>query len=464
MTDYQAGRKEVKRAALLSVFAAIALTLTKLVIGVVTGSLGIISEALHSGLDLSAAGITYVAVRRASEGPDQDHPYGHGKVENFAALVETIILWITSIWIVSEAIHRIESGVVMEPSLIGILVMVFSLIVDYERSKKLYSVAEEHGSQALEADALHFHTDMISSGVVIIGLAFVWIGIPIADPIAAIGVAIVIIVISYRLGRRSYDALVDTAPPGIQQRVRNICMQIPGVLDCKRVRCRTSGPEIFIDVVAVVNDNLDMTEASRIATRIEGELSNIEQNVDVVVQMIPRENDNIEHVDRSVYEELKSIVSSNPDVIGMHNAKIMILPNGVHIAADIELDDRFTLEHAHEVSRLLEKQVRERVSEVRQIRFHLESVANDILAEDITENHTDLVDVVRRIVEEQSPATNCHNVIVTSDELGIIVSLDCKIEGSISLRESHKIADQIEVLIKKSIPDVSDVIVHMEPL
>lgn len=464
MTDYQTGRREVKRAALLSVLAAIALTMTKLIIGIITGSLGIISEALHSGLDLSAAGITYIAVRRASEGPDQDHPYGHGKVENFAALVETIILWITSIWIVSEAIYRIESGIVMEPSLVGILVMVFSLVVDYERSKKLYSVAEEHGSQALEADALHFHTDMISSGVVILGLLFVWIGFPVADPIAAIGVAIVIVVISYRLGRRSYDALVDTAPPGIQQRVRNICMQVPGVLDCKRVRCRTSGPDVFIDVVLVVNDNLDMADVSRIATQIERKLYSIEKNVDVVVQMVSKREDNILHFDRRVYEELKGIISSDPEVIGMHNVKIQILPNGLHIVADIELDEKFTLDHAHEISRKLEERVRERIPEVKQVRFHLESVGDDIEAEDITETHADLVELVQKIVKNQTPATDCHNVMITSDEHGIIVSLDCKVDGTIALRESHKIADQIEVLIKRSIPDVSDVIVHMEPL
>ncbi|MDF1541405.1 MAG: cation diffusion facilitator family transporter, partial [Candidatus Thorarchaeota archaeon] len=189
-------RKEVSRAAALSIVAALLLTVLKLVAGILSNSIGILSEALHSGLDFVAAGITFVAVQRASKAPDEDYPYGHGKIENFSALAETVILWFTSAWIIYEAWRRITLSEWAEASLLGIGVMVFSIIVDYERSRMLYKVAEKHQSQALEADALHFSTDMLSSTVVLIGLAFVALGFPLGDPLAAIGVSIIIFIVS----------------------------------------------------------------------------------------------------------------------------------------------------------------------------------------------------------------------------------------------------------------------------
>ncbi|MFX0108903.1 MAG: cation diffusion facilitator family transporter, partial [Candidatus Hodarchaeota archaeon] len=159
--------KEVNHAALVSVIAALLLTILKVAVGIMSGSIGVISEALHSALDLAAAGITFIAVRRASVAPDPDHQYGHGKIENFSALVETILLWITAAWIISEALRIIRLEEWPEPTLAGIIVMIISIVVNIERSKVLYSAAEKHGSQALEADALHFITDGLSSIVVL---------------------------------------------------------------------------------------------------------------------------------------------------------------------------------------------------------------------------------------------------------------------------------------------------------
>ncbi|MHA2023314.1 MAG: cation diffusion facilitator family transporter, partial [Candidatus Thorarchaeota archaeon] len=182
------GIAKVERAAALSVLAALLLTLLKLIVGYFTNSLGVISEALHSGIDLVAAGITLVAVKKASKQADLDHPYGHGKIENFAALAETILLWVTAGWIIYEALRRIAGEELVEPNIWGIVVMLVSILVDYERSRMLYKTAEEFGSQALEADALHFRTDMLSSVVVLIGLIFVSFGFAFGDPLAAIGV------------------------------------------------------------------------------------------------------------------------------------------------------------------------------------------------------------------------------------------------------------------------------------
>ncbi len=286
-SDTMGNREEVSRAAGISIVAAVILTLIKIVAGIVTNSLGIISEALHSGLDLMAAAITFVAVNRAAKVPDQAHHYGHGKIENFAALAETVLLWITSIWIVSEAWTRIAHEEWPEASLLGVGVMILSILVNYERSKMLYKVAEEHNSQALEADALHFYADMISSIVVLIGLGFVWAGLPIGDPISAIGVAIIIFFASVRLGKEAYDILIDTAPTGLEEDVQLIVCTIPEVQECERIRIRHSGPILFVDVTVKVKDSLSIIDAHAISTQIESRLTKLSDTVDCVVHVEP---------------------------------------------------------------------------------------------------------------------------------------------------------------------------------
>jgi cation diffusion facilitator family transporter len=268
MEEDKRGRKSVQRAAALSVVAALLLTLMKIVVGFLTNSIGIISEALHSGLDLLAAAITLGAVRSASKEPDMEHQYGHGKIENFSALIETILLWITSAWIIYEALRRILGEEFIEPSIWGIAVMLTSIFIDYERSRMLYKTAQKFNSQALEADALHFSTDMLSSVVVLIGLVLVWLGFPIGDPLGALGVSIVILFVSYNLAKRSFNFLVDRAPEGVKEKIIQTCSNIPGVLDCSRVRVRTSGPDLFVDVVVTVDETVSTSEAHNITESI----------------------------------------------------------------------------------------------------------------------------------------------------------------------------------------------------
>src|SRR3954470_18463936 len=200
-------RAEKRSVARNSVFAAVAMTSLKIVVGFASGSLGLLSEAAHSALDLVAAIITFFSVAVSDKPADADHQYGHGKVENFSAFIETGLLLITCIWIVTEAIRRMFFGhhVVIEPSTAAFIVLFLSMAVDFWRSRALGKTAIRYESQALEADALHFTTDIWSSGVVIIGLTLVWIGrrfqissLRVADPIAALAVAGVIIYFSPR--------------------------------------------------------------------------------------------------------------------------------------------------------------------------------------------------------------------------------------------------------------------------
>ena len=291
----EAANQEKKTAARSSVFAAIFLTGMKLVIGLVTGSLGIISEALHSALDLVAAGVTYFAVHFAGRPADREHPYGHGKIENISALFETFLLLLTCVWIVYEAIQRLFFKTVeVESSIWAFVVMAISIIIDFSRSRMLSRVAKKHNSQALEADALHFSTDIWSSAVVIAGLFFVFLSDKLqiawlvnADAIAAMGVAGIVTYVSIQLGRRAIGHLIDEISPTLVVDVTQAADNVPQVLRVLDVRARHSGPNTFIDVTIALEDGTPLDQAHSVAEQVETAVQAVVPKSSVMVHIDP---------------------------------------------------------------------------------------------------------------------------------------------------------------------------------
>jgi cation diffusion facilitator family transporter len=280
--------REKQFAALSSLLAAVGLTAFKIVVGVLTGSLGILAEAAHSGLDLVAALMTFLAVRIAGRPPDHSHLYGHGKVENLSALFETLLLLLTCVWIVWEALHRLishTSGV--EVNAWSFVVMATSIAIDFSRSRVLSRAAEKYHSQALEADALHFQTDIWSSSVVIFGLIAVKAGWNGGDSVAALGVSAVVVWVSIQLGRRTLDALIDRAPAGMEERICEIVQHVPGVADCHQVRIRWSGPVLFVDLHVLVDGRQTLKEAHELTEAIESAIQKIAPRADVTVHPEP---------------------------------------------------------------------------------------------------------------------------------------------------------------------------------
>ena len=291
----EAANHEKKTAARSSVFAAIFLTGMKLVIGLVTGSLGIISEALHSALDLVAAGVTYFAVHFAGRPADREHPYGHGKIENISALFETFLLLLTCVWIVYEAIQRLFFKTVeVESSIWAFVVMAISIIIDFSRSRMLSRVAKKHNSQALEADALHFSTDIWSSAVVIAGLFFVFLSDKLqiawlvnADAIAAMGVAGIVTYVSIQLGRRAIGHLIDEISPTLVVEVTQAADNVPQVVKVLDVRARHSGPNTFIDVTIALEDGTPLDQAHSVAEQVETAVQAVVPKSSVMVHIDP---------------------------------------------------------------------------------------------------------------------------------------------------------------------------------
>ncbi len=299
MTDDEARRESAIRGkanvAITSMVAAILLTSTKVVVGLMTGSLGILSEAAHSGLDFAATLVTVFAVKASARPADEEHPYGHGKMESLSALFETVLLLVTCVWIIQEAIDRLFfRSVPVEAGFWAFAVIVLSIVVDTGRSRALMAAARKHQSQALEADALHFATDVWSSSVVLVGLVFVVLsrrlGIPWlikADAVAALGVALIVVRVSVRLGRKTIRDLMDTVPAGLIRQARAQVLAVPGVQAVPRIRMRRTGGEWFSDVVIEVDAAMTTEEAHKLTGAVQRSLHPLMPKGDIVVHVNP---------------------------------------------------------------------------------------------------------------------------------------------------------------------------------
>jgi cation diffusion facilitator family transporter len=293
-----ADQKEKTSAALSSVVAAIGLTTFKVIVGVLTNSLGILAEAAHSALDLVAALVTFIAVRISDKPADPEHRYGHGKVENFSALIETLLLLATCAWIIYESLHRLlaKEAVAVDVTFWSFLVMAVSIVVDFTRSRVLAKAAKKFDSQALEADALHFSTDIWSSSVVIVGLIAVSLAkafpgrldiLHKADAAAALIVAGIVIYVSIELGLRTVQGLLDQAPKGLADKIEQVVEKVPGVADCHAVRVRTSGPALFVDLHIYTDPYQTLAAAHTISQQVTAAVRQMAPRADVTVHVEP---------------------------------------------------------------------------------------------------------------------------------------------------------------------------------
>jgi len=457
-----------KSAARNSVFAALFLTGMKLVVGLITGSLGILAEAAHSGLDLVAAIVTLVAVHVSDKPADHDHTYGHGKVENFSALVETVLLFVTCAWIIYEAVVRIFFKTVhVDPSLWAFLVMAVSIGVDISRSRMLAEAARKHRSQALEADALHFSTDVWSSSVVILGLALVWLGryaapryaalLEKADTLAALGVAFIVLFVSYRLGRRTIDVLLDRAPEGLPQRLREAAAGVEGVFNVGQVRVRRSGPVFFVDMTVDVDRNLSFERTHAIAEEVEARVQEVAPGADVVIHTDPKE------VEReALAKRIRAVAYRNQ--MSVHNIALHENRNRVFVDLHLEVDDHLSLAQAHEMASHIEKDLHQDLPEISQVYVHMESRGTGRgEGEDVTAREGELVRRIKGIADATAGPGSCHNVLVRRHDDKCSVALHCHFDEQMSIVEAHDITTRIEVRLKEEIPELDRILVHAEP-
>jgi cation diffusion facilitator family transporter len=362
---------EKSRIALASVLAAVLLTGLKLVVGLFTNSLGILSEAAHSGLDLVAALMTLFAVKISDRPPDDTHHYGHGKVEGFSALMEVVLLLVTCGYIIYEAVERIAGKAAhVEVNVYSFGVMAISIIVDISRSTALYRVARKHRSQALEADALHFSSDIWSSAVVIVGLvAYKFFGFSLADSIAALMVAVLVIIVSMRLGIRTINVLLDQAPAGVQQKIEKALSQVQGIERLDTLRVRSAGARTFVDMRLTLDSRLSFTDAHRIASSIEQKVSDIIPGADALVHVNPSKKRPSKALSR---EDISGILTEHQDLfVAYHDLNIVHHQDQYLVTMHLLMGADSRLEEAHKVCDHLERDIKQLVPGAT-VNIHLE--------------------------------------------------------------------------------------------
>jgi cation diffusion facilitator family transporter len=460
--------QEKKRAALLSIGSAALLLCLKTFLVIRTDSLGILSEALHSGLDLVAAIITFLSVRVSDQPADERHPYGHGKFENFSAFIETGLLVLTAVYIIYEAFQRLFFHAVhIQPSLIAMLILLVALAIDMTRARALNAVAERHMSEALEADALHFSTDVWSTIVVIFGVGLVWAGnywnlswLAYADSLAGLAVAGVILWVGSQLGRRTIDALLDAAPSGLQEQIVAAIEQIEGVLRADRVRLRRAGNRYFVDATVSVARTANLEQVHALTDRIEKRIAQIVP-ADVLVHAEPRAPR-----DEHLFESIRAVAQGLG--LAVHDVTASQQDGHLFVELHLEVDENLSLREAHRRATELEDGIRALGNGNVDANIHIEPLGRHIATPDTRAGEMRQLEMAVENFLNHMPSTydellNCHDVRVRQVEHHILVSCHCVMKSELSITRVHDVLAALEDSVKERFPQISRVTIHPEP-
>lgn len=449
-----------ERAALGSIATSAALTLAKLIVGLLSGSLAILSEAAHSLLDLAATVLTYFAVRISGKPADQEHQYGHGKIESVAALAETALLFLLSALVLSKAAERLAGGVggAVQVGIATFAVMAASIGVDFFRSRLLSRIARQTSSQALEADALHFGSDMWSSLAVLVGLGGVALGFPKADAIAAAVVAVFVCLAGWRLGKRTIDTLTDVAPAGVAERVAAIASRTVGVVGVDRVRARPAGAILFIDVAITISRTLPLERVARVkADLIRAIRAEIGQ-AEVTITSRPLALD-----DETVLERVMIIARNRG--LAVHHVMVQDVSGKRSISLDLEIDGDLALAAAHDIATNLEAAIAEELGPDVEVETHIEPL--QVRDDDGRDAPAGRVAVVEAVLAElaavQGPIRDVHEVRVRETPDGEIINFHCTVEPTLSVHDVHEKVDELERGLRRRWPVIKRVIGHAEP-
>jgi len=488
--------------AITSIIASASLTVSKFIIAVYTNSLGLLSEGMHSGLDVLAALMTLYAIRISRKPPDPEHNYGYAKFESLTSLGAVLLLFIVAGWIFYEGFERIFfKQVVPEITVFSFGILIVSIVVDYGRSRALYKVAGKYGSQAIEADALHFRVDMLTSFVVLVGLAIVYfLGIPNADAYSAITVAGLIVYTSLGLGRRTLDVLLDKAPKGIQGQIHESITGFEGIKKAHSIRVRKVGKDTFVDLHIEVPRIFTHDKAHRIATSVEYKIKNeILPNSDVVVHVDAVED----YLTETIKDKIRLISEDFPSIKNVHSiylSNIVVNETSdrsknnetgenslqlLHLYLDVQMDDKLSFKIAHGVVDDFEKKIKEEVQNIKRITTHIETdldIESSVGREEMADQT--FLERIKKMALSIEGVSDCDEISLVYVKNELHITLTIKInplsiksqdrssdsipssssnpDDSLSVEKAHDISTQVQNLLLEN-TNAARVIVHAEP-
>jgi cation diffusion facilitator family transporter len=443
-----------RRTALVSVLAAAVLIGLKLGAGLASGSLGLVSEAVHSGTDLVAALLTFFALGVAGRPPDPGHPFGHGKAEHLAALAEAAILVLASLFISYRALAILvgdaESDV--EATWYAFLVIAVVIVIDASRTLVSLRGSREYDSPALQANALHFGSDLAGSGAVLLGLLFVAAGYPGADSLAALFVAVLVLVAAARLMRSNVDVLMDRSPPDADAAAREAIAGVDPPVELRRLRLRRSAGRHFADVVIGVPPGAAVGQGHAAADQVERAVQEALPESDVVVHVEPG-------AEEALRDRVHAAALAVPRVREVHNVRVVTVDGGIEVGLHLKLPGELSLENAHAVASQVEDAISEELPEVVAVQTHLEPLRETAAGQRTAPpDELEILSIVRDLTGEPPREVR----LVRTDE-GLLVFVTLRVAAEQTLAEAHALASEVEERIRERLPEIADVVVHTEP-
>ncbi|MBQ8101959.1 MAG: cation diffusion facilitator family transporter [Afipia sp.] len=448
-----------QRVAAISIVASASMAAIKFVVGVAIGSLALISEALHSSVDLIATVVTWVVVQVSDKPADAEHHYGHGKLESLSALGVIALLYILAGGIVVEAYSRLREGVA-PPTLTALpfVVLVVDIVVNFWRARTLHKTAMETKSQALEADALHFASDVLGSFAVIIGLGLAAFGYAWGDAGAAIAVAVLISILGLRLGKSTIETLLDRAPDGASEKAEDAIRAIPGVVAVERLRVRMVGARHFVDAAVQVPRTYPIDRIDSIKRKAQDAVTRALHDADLTFTAVPVARNN-----ESVRERIMVIARNSG--LAIHHVTVHDLGEKLTVSIDLEVDGDMPLNEAHDIAHGLEHAIRDEFGADVEVDTHIEPLEPELPHG--TDASADRVEAIQqalsRYAAESGAIHDVHNVRVRDTDAGEIVNFHCRAVPSMSVIDVHGKVDEIERALRRAFPSVKRVISHAEP-
>lgn len=446
------------RVAVISIFASAAMAAAKFAVGIAIGSLALISEALHSTVDVVATVITWLVVRVSDRPADEEHHYGHGKFESLSALGVIAMLYVLAGGILVESWSRLRDGAVPPTlSAIPFVVLAIDIIVNFWRARALHRTARDTKSQALAADALHFASDVLGSIAVITGLALSGLGYVWGDAAAAIAVAVVISLLGLRLTRSTVETLLDRAPEGVSEKAAAAIRTVSGVVDVERLRARMVGPTHFIDAIVQVPRTYPIDRVEEIKRTAQQAVSKALGDADLTFTAVPVARDN-----ESVRERIMVIARNSG--LAVHHVTVHDLGGKLTVSIDLEVDGEMALTAAHDIAHELERNIRDEFGEDVEVDTHIEPLEPELPVG--TDAAPDRVEIIKEALSRfagDGAIHDIHSVRVRNTEAGEIVNFHCRAAPSMSVIKVHENVDEIERALRRAFPTVKRVISHAEP-
>ena len=455
---------EKRSAAALSVAAAAIMATLKLIVGLLTGSLGMLSDAAHSGIDLAGATLTLLSVRVSDKPADEDHPYGHAKIESLSAFIETFLMLASSIWIIAEAVIRIFfRPVSLRYSIWPLLVLALSMTVDFWRSRRLRIVAARHKSEALAADAFHFASDIWCSAAVFIGLCAAWAGsilnIPalrFADPLAAIVVALLILYFGWRLAWRTIGSLTDSVSPETRRQVLAELQHTDGVLSVDQARMRRAGARYFADFTLSLSRHLTFQRVEDLVREATAAVRRVLPEADVVIHTVPRST-----VAESIFDKIRAVAAHNN--VTLHDISVQSIGGRLRVEQHLEVNEKLSLRQAHSFARRIEDEIRRDLPQVSEVLTHIENEPATIENPKMLERDRSIESHLRHAASAFPEIVDIHDVVTSRVGDKLQVSCHCTLPDDMPMQQVHEIITGLEDRLKLESHKVHRVLIHPEP-